>query len=763
MRFFGLITILLLQALLLSAQREGIASIHWQRKVDPTLSRIVSAMASSTLQPLESTSNFQRLHLIIQAYDPTVVRDIDELGGTINTKIGELITVDLPAEKLPQVLALDQVIHAGFGPHLYPYNDRAKQHIGADQVQMGTGGLMTAYSGRGIVFGLIDDGIDVMHPDFRDPDDSTKSRIAYLWNQKPNSVNHPAGFSYGREYSRGEIELALQKNDPSLVHSENYDKFFGGGHGTVVAGSGVGNRGVAPEATIIAVALKNFSGSHVIDAAHYIIQKSEMMQLPCVINCSWGSYFPADGSGPLNQAYNGFMDSNSLVGFCAAAGNSGPVGVYWTSQLTNDTVYNGNMCAPTLFLRLNVLESDLDSLFVCVLVDSLLLSVSAPLFDYQYLKTTDTLGPLSFKELRKGFLLDTAYHDDQGMAGIVSISSGSVVVSKGQRFASFGIFINDLVDWIEFDDKGNVLDFFRIQIHGTGTFFGYFDGRLPSFTDPESKGFPSKHFLSTRNEYNVGPPAAASGVLAVGASTNRSNAVTLTGDTVLAQSMEGDLAWFSSGGVSTPERIKPEITAPGYLIRSSLSRRFLSEIGAFFKVAGVPPTIGDPQSPDLLWSGTSFSSPMAAGTVALIWQANPDLTFSEIRDIIISTAVTDQYTEAIEPTPNPQWGYGKINALAAVREAERLLDATSNTDFESHHIAVFPIPSSDEISIDLYQSDTKVYSMFLSDIQGKVLDYRHFPTAPKFLNHSIIDLPVGTYLITLITESGKLAKKIVKY
>ena len=86
------------------------------------------------------------------------------------------------------------------------------------------------------------------------------------------------------------------------------------------------------------------------------------MQLPCVINCSWGSYFPADGSGPLNKAYNRFMDNNSRVGFCAAAGNSGRAGVYWTSQLTQDTVHNGNLCAPTLFLRLNVLESDLDSL-----------------------------------------------------------------------------------------------------------------------------------------------------------------------------------------------------------------------------------------------------------------------------------------------------------------------------------------------------------------------------------------------------------------
>ena len=52
--------------------------------------------------------------------------------------------------------------------------------------------------------------------------------------------------------------------------------------------------------------------------------------------------------------------------------------------------------------------------------------------------------------------------------------------------------------------------------------------------------------------------------------------------------------------------------------------------------------------------------------------------------------------------------------------------------------------------------------MFLTDIHGRVLEYRHFVTSPKSVNLSIIDIPTGTYLITFFTENGKLAKKIVK-
>jgi subtilisin family serine protease len=68
--------------------------------------------------------------------------------------------------------------------------------------------------------------------------------------------------------------------------------------------------------------------------------------------------------------------------------------------------------------------------------------------------------------------------------------------------------------------------------------------------------------------------------------------------------------------------------------------------------------------------GTSMSSPFAAGAVALMLQANPDLTSVEARDILIETATKDdKVNNAKVPV---QWGAGKINVLEAVKKAYEL-------------------------------------------------------------------------------------------
>lgn len=48
--------------------------------------------------------------------------------------------------------------------------------------------------GRGVLIGIIDSGIDYMHPDFRNPDGTT--RIAHLWDQSLSGTP-PEGFTRG--------------------------------------------------------------------------------------------------------------------------------------------------------------------------------------------------------------------------------------------------------------------------------------------------------------------------------------------------------------------------------------------------------------------------------------------------------------------------------------------------------------------------------------------------------------------------------------
>jgi subtilisin family serine protease len=65
----------------------------------------------------------------------------------------------------------------------------------------------------------------------------------------------------------------------------------------------------------------------------------------------------------------------------------------------------------------------------------------------------------------------------------------------------------------------------------------------------------------------------------------------------------------------------------------------------------------------IAWNGTSASSPFTAGVIALMLQKNPMLDAEEVRQILIKTAKKGGSVGAV---PNPQWGYGMLDAAAAL-------------------------------------------------------------------------------------------------
>ncbi|PAE40698.1 S8 family serine peptidase, partial [Bacillus sp. 7884-1] len=102
------------------------------------------------------------------------------------------------------------------------------------------------------------------------------------------------------------------------------------------------------------------------------------------------------------------------------------------------------------------------------------------------------------------------------------------------------------------------------------------------------------------------------------------------------------LAGFSSRGPSPYGEVKPDISAPGVAIRSSIPGG---------KYTGM--------------QGTSMSAPAVAGVVALIKQANASLTVDDIEDILLVSA--KPLTDSNYPTsPNNGYGYGLVNAYSAI-------------------------------------------------------------------------------------------------
>ena len=88
-------------------------------------------------------------------------------------------------------------------------------------------------TGQGVIVGIIDTGLDYTHPDFRTYDG--KTRILSFWDQSGNG-DPPEGFSFGSEYTKEDIDLALSLSNPTEI----IPPLDINGHGTAVAGIAAG-------------------------------------------------------------------------------------------------------------------------------------------------------------------------------------------------------------------------------------------------------------------------------------------------------------------------------------------------------------------------------------------------------------------------------------------------------------------------------------------------------------------------------------------
>ena len=145
-------------------------------------------------------------------------------------------------------------------------------------------------TGRGVIIGIADSGIDYLHPDFIYPDGTSK--ILYLWDQTKDG-KPPKGYYIGTEYTNEDINKAIREKDATLSVDEE-------GSGTMLSGicAGLGNinpdyAGVANEASLIVIKLKKYDGNYINAslsvAAEYAAKKALELNMPIVFNISYGS------------------------------------------------------------------------------------------------------------------------------------------------------------------------------------------------------------------------------------------------------------------------------------------------------------------------------------------------------------------------------------------------------------------------------------------------------------------------------------------
>jgi serine protease AprX len=219
--------------------------------------------------------------------------------------------------------------------------------------------------------------------------------------------------------------------------------------------------------------------------------------------------------------------------------------------------------------------------------------------------------------------------------------------------------------------------------------------------------------------FKIGAPADADSVLTVG-----------------AVDINGIIANFSSRGNTFDDRIKPNTCAKG----------------VFAVVAD--------DSAGIIWvNGTSFSSPITAGAVACLWQANP---LASNMDLIFAI----QWSASQYLLPDSIMGYGIPNFCTADSLLKGLVGiSTENKDltFACH---VSPNPFSETVSLNLLSTTNETISIEIIDLFGSALALGEYQISANAKNHILLapprSLSAGIYSLVIRTKNSAFTTRILK-
>ena len=268
------------------------------------------------------------------------------LGGpeiSVVPLLGRYAIVTLPESMLDEYSRRPQIEFIEKPTRLYFEDLFSKEASCITQVQRDEPGNLRL-TGRGVLIGIVDSGVDYRHPAFLTADG--KSRILRLWDQSIPG-NPPEGYATGTEYTNEEINEALSlsvQGGRRLVPSEDVS-----GHGTAVLGVAAGSdfsrgavkRGVAYESDLLVVKMgiprqDSFPRTtELMQGVDYLVRQAIRLGRSIAINLSFGNNYGSHRGDSLLETY---LDNVSGMGknvICVGMGNNG-----------NDALHTGGMLSP---------------------------------------------------------------------------------------------------------------------------------------------------------------------------------------------------------------------------------------------------------------------------------------------------------------------------------------------------------------------------------------------------------------------------------
>ncbi len=576
-------------------------------------------------------------------------------------------------------------LHLEVAPPLHTLMDRAGQWVLADVARRTRGA-----TGAGVMVGVADTGLDVTNPEMLD--ENGKSRVAWMLDlsleplgvypdveKKFGIKDAQSGrITSGAVLSKDMIDALLgqiargscvEKSGKTCAPSDEV------GHGTHVTGiaaaSGKDGKfpGIAPKSDIVFVrvtrgASDGIENDDLVRAVQFMFDRADAEKRPMVVNLSLGSDFgPHDGTFLWEQVIASYIGPNfpghSVV---AAAGNSGSIietPIHQSVRVTKGAV-----------MRVPIVTGGADSGSVQVWITlregaDLKIGLDGP--DGEWIAPIEE-GRQNGKNTAE-YNAGVVYGAGQEGSPIPTSSRGAVVVWAGK--------------W----PTGT----YAVTLEGSGMAELYLQG----IGGAALGGSRQATFAHGVREGTINLPATHPSIIGVGCTVNRPRWMSIAGADVglrvpvldraggLAAGLpsrdltEGEVCWFSSSGPTATGAPKPEISAPGALVISALSRNAKPGApGSVFTNPSCPKTKEGASDARCLQIddnhgiavGTSMSSPVVAGVVALLLQKDPTLTQDKILALLQAGAHRFRGASLFQD----QGGPGEVDAMGALDALDQM-------------------------------------------------------------------------------------------
>ncbi len=578
-----------------------------------------------------------------------------QLGVEVHTVWDGFVTATMPVAALEAIAALPQVTLLSTETPCGWDTDSVGLCTNAAVVNAGTQvGLPADYDGSGVILGIVDNGIDYQHQAFRDSLGNSRIVCAYLPYDNSGTAAYADGVKLQGSYYEGAAvgELTTRSNADHGSHCLN-----------IAAGTRVGAYGgVAPGADIVVADLTSraFTDANLAASVKFIASYAKQQGKRCVISVSGGPFYgPRDGSSNACQVYSQLADEGVVI--VNSVGNYGQYRGHFATSFGTDTtgvsrggfvmgsssanyVANGTYDCwinnnQTLGVKFLVIDPDSNT----VVYETPVVEAGKRYYcGDSYKKNPNYSAELS--AYYKGTLTVTKY---TGINGHTNLYLQPYLNQGSEAAKVYPIAVQFYCDSAARIDVWTPTN----NIVGRGAIGGY------TFRQGTPDGL-------------INDIATARGIITAGNYTIRNTYTDITGTQQKNVNVAPDrIDYTSSYGVDLNGVRHPSVSAPGSIIVSALNSRSSNAAAtSSVAVAKVPNPFDDRDDYYGAMSGTSMATPCLAGIAALWLQADSTLLPARIREVMMSTAMRDQYVNT-----TLRFGAGKVDAMGFFELTDRTL------------------------------------------------------------------------------------------